>query len=63
LATLFGVKAFDLVQKGEFGKMVILKGTSLDSISLSEVAKTCKKIDSLSFEIQAAKAIGISFGD
>jgi 6-phosphofructokinase 1 len=63
LATLFGVKAFDLVQKGEFGKMVILKGTSLDSIPLSEVAKTSKKIDSLSFEIQAAKAIGISFGD
>lgn len=63
LATMFGAKAFELVYKGEFGKMVILEGTKLNSISLSEVAKSTKTIDPTCFEIKAAKSIGISFGD
>jgi phosphofructokinase-like protein len=63
LATMFGAKAFELVDKGEFGKMVILEGTKFDSISLSEVVKSTKTIDPTCFEIKAAKSIGISFGD
>jgi 6-phosphofructokinase 1 len=63
LATMFGAKAFELVQKGEFGKMVVLKGNQFESTFLSGVSKSIKLIEPDSFEIQAAKSIGISFGD
>lgn len=63
LATMFGAKAFELVQKGEFGKMVVLKGNQFESTFLSGVSKSIKLIEPDCFEIQAAKSIGISFGD
>ena len=63
LATMFGVKAFEMVCSDEFGKMVILKGNQFESILLSEVTKSTKNIDPNCFEIRAAKSIGISFGD
>jgi 6-phosphofructokinase 1 len=63
LATMFGAKAFEMIVQGEFGKMVILKGTQFESTFLSEVSKSTKLIDPNSFEIKAAKSIGISFGD
>jgi 6-phosphofructokinase 1 len=63
LATMFGAKAFELVQKGEFGKMVVLKGNQFESTFLSAVSKSIKLIVPDSFEIHAAKSIGISFGD
>jgi phosphofructokinase-like protein len=63
LATLFGAKAFEMVENLEFGKMVVLKGNQFESTHLSEVTKFAKKIDPTCFEVKAAKSIGISFGD
>lgn len=63
LATLFGVKAFELVQSSDFGKMVAILGNKIDSIPFQEVTNSTKKIEVNGFEIQAAKTIGISFGD
>jgi 6-phosphofructokinase 1 len=63
LATMFGAKAFEMVNSGKYGKMVILKGNHFDSISLSEVSKSTKVVDPNCYEVKAAKSIGISFGD
>ncbi len=63
LATLFGVKAFELVQSSDFGKMVAIRGNKIVSIPFQEVTNSTKKIEVDGFEIQAAKIIGISFGD
>ena len=63
LATMFGAKAFEMAQQGDFGRMVVLKGNQFESNLLSEVSKSTKTIDPQSFEIKAAKSIGISFGD
>ena len=63
LATLFGVKAFELVQSLDFGKMVAIRGNKIVSIPFQEVTNSTKKIEVNGFEIQAAKVIGISFGD
>ena len=41
LATRYGVAAIDLVHAGEFGRLVVLKGTSITSIPLADaIAKT-----------------------
>ncbi len=44
LATRYGVAAIDLVAKGDFGKMVCLRGNKISSIPLAEVAKKTKTI-------------------
>lgn len=45
LATRFGVKAMDLLANGEFGKMVCLKGNSVESVDLKEVTSSSKTIN------------------
>jgi len=44
LATRFGVRAADLVQAGEFGVMVALKGTELATVPLAEATGTLKTV-------------------
>ena len=63
LATLFGVKAFELVEKGEFGKMVSFKNNDFVAVDLKDATAEYKAVDVNSFAIKAAKSIDISFGD
>lgn len=63
LATLFGVKAFELVLEGKFGEMVAFRNNSITSVSFEEATKSYNMVDKNSFMVQAAKGIGISFGD
>jgi phosphofructokinase-like protein len=63
LATRFGVGAVDLVARGEFGRMVCLRGTKICSVPLEEAIGVCNLVDSGSDKVRAARAIGISFGD
>jgi len=44
LATRFGVKAVDLLANKEFGKMVCLRGNSVESVDLKEVTSQSKTI-------------------
>jgi 6-phosphofructokinase 1 len=44
LATRYGVKACELVEKGEFGKMVALKGNKIIAVEMGEALKM-KKVD------------------
>lgn len=63
LATLFGVKAFELVLEGRFGEMVRLKNNAIDSVSLEEAARSYNFVKRDGYLIKAAKGLGISFGD
>jgi 6-phosphofructokinase 1 len=73
LGLLFGVNAVDLLMSGGSGRMVQLRGRKITSIPLDEVVGTGevgetskgggKQVDPEGQFVQAAKAIGISFGD
>ena len=63
LATLFGVKAFEMVLNGEFGNMVCYHGNKIGSVSLKEATSSYNFVDRDSYLIKAARGIGISFGD
>ena len=51
LGTRFGVAAADLVAKGEFGKMVGLRGNKVQAVSLKEAVGSLKTVDMELYEI------------
>ena len=51
LATRYGIAAIDLVHKGEFGRMVALKGNEIVSVPLKDVAGKRKTVDLRLYEI------------
>lgn len=63
LATLFGVKAFELVLEKSFGRMVALKNNAITSVTLEEATQEYNFLKKDSFLVKAAKGLGISFGD
>ncbi|MEQ8303872.1 MAG: ATP-dependent 6-phosphofructokinase [Cyclobacteriaceae bacterium] len=63
LASLFGVKAFELVLEGKFGQMVSLKNNGVSHVSLEEATKEYNYVKSDSDLVNAAKGLGISFGN
>ena len=63
LATRLGFGAVNLMAEGRFGRMVCLKTPGIESVSLEEAVKQLKKVDTELDMVQAAKSIGVSFGD
>lgn len=63
LSTRYGVEAINLVNEGKFGNMVCLKGDDISYISLEDVIGRHKLVDPDGELVNAAKSIGISFGD
>lgn len=63
LATLFGVKAFELVLEGNFGKMVSYRNNDIVSVDILEATKSYNHVDKDGFLVKAAKGMGMSFGD
>jgi ATP-dependent phosphofructokinase / diphosphate-dependent phosphofructokinase len=63
LATRFGVAAVDLIAEGGFGKMVCLRSERIEAVDISRAIGRMKTVDPNGQMVQAAKAIGISFGD
>jgi 6-phosphofructokinase 1 len=45
LATRYGIGAIDMVHKGEFGKMVALRGTEIVSVPLTEAINVNRTVD------------------
>ncbi|HEV2705960.1 MAG TPA: ATP-dependent 6-phosphofructokinase [Pyrinomonadaceae bacterium] len=45
LATRFGVKAFEMVSAGEWGRMAALRGTQIVSVPLDEAVNNLKRLD------------------
>jgi ATP-dependent phosphofructokinase / diphosphate-dependent phosphofructokinase len=63
LATRFGVAAVELIARGEFGRMVCLRGTKIQSVRLDEAVGAQNLVDPQGDKVRAARAIGITFGD
>ena len=63
LATLFGVKAFELALEKDFGRMVALKNNSIGSVSLKEATTDSNSVKKDGPLVLAAKGLGITFGD
>lgn len=63
LASLFGVKAMELAIHGEFGKMVAFRNNTISYVSFQEATREYNTVKKNSYLVQAAKGLGISFGD
>jgi 6-phosphofructokinase 1 len=63
LATRYGVAAVDLIARGEFGRMVCLRGTKIESVTFDQALGSYNRVDPSSDKVRAARAIGITFGD
>jgi phosphofructokinase-like protein len=63
LSTRFGVAAVDLVARGQFGKMVALRGGCIEAVDITEAVGQMKAVNPQGELVQMAKAIGVSFGD
>ena len=64
LASLYGAKAVELLEKGEDNKMVVWKCGHVDSVDLSEVVRSgTTLLDINSDYVKAAKALGIYIGE
>jgi len=63
LATQYGAHAMRLVVEGRFGEMVTYQPPQVDSVPITKAVGKLSTVDVNSSAVQAAKALGISFGD
>ncbi len=63
LATQFGVHAVRLVHEQRFGEMVCYWPPKMDSVPISEAVNKLSTVDPNCSAVQAARALGTSFGD
>jgi 6-phosphofructokinase 1 len=63
LATRFGVAAVELIAKGDFGKMVCLRNSQIESVSIADAIGNLKNVDPQGDLARTARGIGMCFGD
>jgi len=63
LSTRFGVAAVDLISTGDFGRMVCLMNSNVESCDISDAVGSIKLVDPNGDMVHTARAIGVSFGD
>ena len=63
LASQFGAHAVRLVHEGRFGEMVCYRPPAISSVPIAEAIATLAVVDPASSAVQAARALGIAFGD
>ena len=63
LGTRFGVEAARLAHEKQYGRMVALRGIDIISVPLVEAVSQLRKVDPESMIVQAARAVGVTFGD
>ena len=63
LSCRLGVAAVGLVARGDFGKMVCLKSSSIQSTPLEKAVGVLKTVKPESEIVKTAQALGISFGN
>jgi 6-phosphofructokinase 1 len=63
LATEFGAHAARLVHEGRFGEMVCYRPPEIASIPIAEAVGRLSTVDPRGSAVQAARALGIGFGD
>jgi 6-phosphofructokinase 1 len=62
LSTKFGTNAIELVLKGQFGRMVALKGSEIKSVRIADAISHQKLVKPKDQAVLTAKAVGVSFG-
>ena len=62
LAMRFGVEAANLIGRGEFGRMVCLRGREIKSASIKAAVKKLKRVDPNGQMVATAEALGASVG-
>jgi 6-phosphofructokinase 1 len=63
LATRFGVKAVKLIEEKRFGRMVSYQQYHVGSVTIAEAVRKLNLVNPDGEIVEAAKAIGICFGD
>ena len=63
LSSRVGAHAADMIDKKEFGRLVVVKNNVITDIPLAESAGKLKYVDPQSEIIREARLLGISFGD
>jgi 6-phosphofructokinase 1 len=63
LASLMGVKAFEMALVKDFGKMVSFVNNAVTTVTLEEATREHRLVDTHSQLVNAARGLGISFGD
>jgi len=63
LGTRFGAKATEMIADGEFGKMVCLRGESIQAVDIADAVGHLKRVDPDGELVQTARAMGICFGN
>ncbi|HMO15436.1 MAG TPA: ATP-dependent 6-phosphofructokinase [Pirellulaceae bacterium] len=63
LATQFGAHAVRLVIEGKFGDMVCYHPPAIESVPIMSAVNRLSQVDPEGSTVQAARALGISFGD
>ena len=63
LATQFGAHAVRLVHHGKFGEMVCFQPPRINHVPIADAVSRLSTVDRHSSAVQAARALGISFGD
>ena len=63
LASLLGVKAFELALNNQFGQMVSFINNAVTAVTLEEATERHRIVDKDSYLVHAARGLSISFGD
>lgn len=62
LATRFGRHAAKMVERGEFGRMVVLRGDNCESVPIEDVANRTRTVPPDHDLIEVARSLGVSLG-
>jgi len=62
LATRFGMEALHMVARGEFNRMVALRGNEISSVALEDVAGKLRKVTPDHPWIRTAESTGVCLG-
>ncbi|TWT47740.1 6-phosphofructokinase [Botrimarina hoheduenensis] len=63
LATQFGAHAVRLIKEQRFGEMICSRPPEMTSVPIMEAVNVLRQVDQNGPAVQAARALGISFGD
>jgi 6-phosphofructokinase 1 len=63
LCSIFGAQAVELIEAGEFGKMVAFQGSQVGSVNISEAVGRLKTVSPEGNFARTARALGICLGD
>jgi 6-phosphofructokinase 1 len=63
LATSYGAHAVRLIYEGRLGEMICYQPPQMDSVPILKAVNRIRQVDPHGAAVQAARALGISFGD